>query len=69
MEVIALVSIFNYRFTVAEEAFKNANVQVYSLSDYPTLLKIAEQKSLINQEEQEVLLKWRQEPHSWTGLS
>jgi orotate phosphoribosyltransferase len=69
LNVIGLVSIFNYRFSIAEEGFTNAAVQVYSLSDYPTLLQIAEQKGLIDTQEQEVLLKWRQEPNSWTGLS
>jgi orotate phosphoribosyltransferase len=67
LEVSGLVSIFNYRFSIAEELFNSAAVQVYSLSDYSTLLQIAEQKGLINQQEQEVLLKWRQEPNSWTG--
>jgi orotate phosphoribosyltransferase len=69
LDVIGMVSIFNYRFSIAEEVFTNAAIEVYSLSDYPTLLQMAEQKGLIDPQEQEVLLKWREEPHSWTGIS
>lgn len=67
--VEGMVSIFNYLFIHAVEAFKNADVTLQSLTDYPTLLKIAMDKGLINEAEHEILLKWRSEPQSWTGVS
>jgi orotate phosphoribosyltransferase len=68
LEVIGMVSIFNYRFDVSEEAFRKANVALYSLTDYPALLELAKSKGIVAKEQQEVLLKWRQDPANWTGV-
>lgn len=69
VEVTGMVSIFNYQFQVARDAFEKAGVPFISLTDYPSLLNLAGQKGLIAQEEQEVLLKWRADPANWSGLS
>jgi orotate phosphoribosyltransferase len=69
LEVIGMVSIFNYRFDVASEAFERANVELYSLTDYPALLEAAKNKGIVAESQQEVLLKWRQDPANWTGVS
>src|SRR5215211_2953950 len=69
VEVLGMVSIFNYQFEQAKEAFERAGVPFISLTDYPSLLKLAEQKGLIQQTELEVLLNWRADPANWTGLS
>lgn len=68
LDVIGMVSIFNYRFDVASEAFKKANVELYSLTDYPALLESAKSKGIVQEAQQEVLLKWRQDPANWTGV-
>lgn len=68
LEVIGMVSIFNYRFDVASEAFQQAGVALYSLTDYPALLEAAKGKGIVAEEQQEVLLKWRQDPANWTGV-
>jgi len=66
--VIGLVSIFNYGFPVAEEALKKAGVPYISLSDYPTLIRLALEKKLISAQEEEILLKWREDPANWQGV-
>lgn len=66
--VVGMVSIFNYRFAQAEAAFEEAGVPVISLTDYPNLLQLAVQKGIIQSRDEEVLLKWRSEPASWTGV-
>lgn len=66
--VSGMVSIFNYQFDIALEAFKAADVPFFSLTDYPNLLQLALQKGLIKEEEQEILLKWRADPAAWTGV-
>lgn len=68
LEVIGMVSIFNYRFDVATEAFEKAGVALYSLTDYPALLEAAKSKGMVAEGQQEVLLKWRQDPANWTGV-
>lgn len=66
--VSGMVSIFNYQFDIALEAFKAAEVPFFSLTDYPNLLQLALQKRLIKEGEQEILLKWRADPAGWTGV-
>lgn len=66
--VAGIISIFNYRFDVAQEAFERAEVTLFSLTDYPALLKLALQKGLVKPEEEEILLKWRSDPANWTGV-
>ena len=69
VEVGGMVSIFNYSFQTAADAFEKENVPLFSLTDYPSLIKLYEQKGYIKSEQQEVLLKWRQDPANWSGLS
>lgn len=66
--VSGMVSIFNYQFDIALEAFNSAEVPFFSLTDYPNLLQLALQKGLIKEGEQEILLKWRADPAGWTGV-
>lgn len=69
LEVVGMISIFNYRFDAGKEAFEKAGVELYSLTDYPTLVELAEKKGLVASSQQEILLKWRQDPANWTGVS
>jgi orotate phosphoribosyltransferase len=68
LAVDGMVSIFNYRFAAAAKAFEEANVEVFSLTDYPALLEVAGKKGIIQHEHQEILLKWRQDPANWSGV-
>ena len=65
VEVIGMVSIFNYGFAVADEAFKNADVKFYSLTNYPTLIKLAIEKNIVTPAEENTLLNWQQNPAEW----
>jgi orotate phosphoribosyltransferase len=69
LEVIGMVSIFTYGFAVATEAFEKASLTYYSLTDYPALIRLAVEKGMVNESEQEVLLKWREDPAHWQGVS
>lgn len=69
IEVVGMVSIFNYRFDAAVQAFASANIELFSLTDYPALLQAAGNKQIIREEQAEVLLKWRQDPANWKGVS
>ena len=63
-----MVSIFNYQFDVAKQAFEKAGVIYYSLTNYPSLLSLAERRGIIRMEDEEILLKWRSDPANWKGL-
>src|SRR5215469_7998802 len=48
LQVVGLVSIFNYGFETAARAFREAGVPYVSLSDYPTLISLALEKGTID---------------------
>jgi orotate phosphoribosyltransferase len=68
VEVIGMVSIFTYGFTVAAEAFEKAGLPYYPLTDYPSLIQLAVDKGMVNADQQEILLKWKQDPVNWKGV-
>ncbi len=68
LEVIGMVSIFTYGFSVASEAFAKAGLTLYSLTDYPTLIELAIDKGIVEANQHEVLLKWREDPANWNRL-
>ena len=68
LNVIGLVSIFNYNFPLARAAFRQAGVPYLSLSDYPTLISLALDKKLVSPEEEAALLKWSEDPAGWKGI-
>lgn len=65
LEVVGMVSIFNYGFEVATKACEDAGVKFVSLTNYPTMISLAVEKGLIAEEDQNTLLKWSQDPATW----
>lgn len=63
--VKGMAAIFSYGFQVAEENFKNANVDLYTLSNYENLLPLAVNKKYITEEEEKTLQEWRTSPSTW----
>jgi orotate phosphoribosyltransferase len=66
-EIIGMVSIFTYGFPLADEAFTKANIKLLSLTNYNALIEVAHEQKLINAEDDEMLLSWRDNPSEWTG--
>ena len=63
--VKGMAAIFSYGFEIADKNFKNANVDLYTLSDYEHLLALAVDKSYITETEENTLSKWRKNPDTW----
>ncbi len=61
-----MAAIFSYGFDIADKNFKNANVDLFTLSDYNNLLKLAVEKMFITDKEKETLSKWRENPSEWS---
>ena len=68
LEVMGMVSIFNYGFSAAKEAFEKASVTFYSLTNYPTMISLAIEKGIVTPEQEGVLLKWQENPSIWRGF-
>ncbi len=65
LEVEGMVSIFNYGFAAAENAFNEANVKLISLSNYAALIDVANTNGNMTTEQINSLLKWRESPAEW----
>ncbi|MEO6915693.1 MAG: orotate phosphoribosyltransferase [Chitinophagaceae bacterium] len=65
LEVAGMVSIFDYGFPQAENAFKTAGITLKSLTTYQEMIDLALEKGQITSEQEKVLLNWRENPSSW----
>jgi orotate phosphoribosyltransferase len=65
LDVIGMVSIFTYGFSIAEKACADAGVKSISLTNYPTLIELAIEKGSIDPADQKTLLNWSQNPSEW----
>jgi len=65
VEVVGMVASFTYGFPVAEQAFREAGVSLYTLSDYETVLAQAAETGYIKESDLQVLAQWRQDPGRW----
>lgn len=67
VEVEGMVSIFNYGFDIAADAFATAGIPFVSLTNYETLIQLAIEKGIVSEEHLGALLLWRQAPAAWQG--
>jgi orotate phosphoribosyltransferase len=65
LEVLGMVSIFNYGFDIATRNFYEANISLISLSDYNSLLRHALELKYIDAEQVASLKAWRVDPSNW----
>ena len=63
--VIGMAAIFTYGFQIAIDGFVNARVKLITLSNYETLIKQAVETGIIENEQAEILKKWRESPEKW----
>jgi len=67
LEVEGMVSIFNYGFDEAKNAFEKAGITLKSLTDYESLIELAIAQKSINETDQEELMNWRKDPANWNN--
>jgi orotate phosphoribosyltransferase len=66
-EVVGMVASYTYGFDVAEKAFKDANVELVTLTNYEAVVAQALATGYIKEEEVELLNQWRKSPSEWQG--
>tara|TARA_B100000768_G_scaffold21606_2_gene19086 strand:+ start:3757 stop:4401 length:645 start_codon:yes stop_codon:yes gene_type:complete len=67
INVKGMVAIFTYGFEISKKNFKTNNVNLFTLSNYESLLDQALDTNFINQKESEILSKWNTNPSQWVG--
>lgn len=66
-EVVGMVAMFSYGFPVAQKAFKDADVELVTLSNYNAMLDAALSTNYIREEDLDTLREWRKDPSIWTA--
>lgn len=64
-DVQAVLSIFTYGFDKAIQRFEDAGVALYTLTDYTTLIDVANEHGYVDENDLEALAEWRKRPETW----
>ncbi len=64
-EVLGMLAIFTYNFPLAAQNFKDADIELTTLSNYNVLLKLAHDTGEISDAQLESLNNWRKSPDTW----
>lgn len=65
VNVLGMVAIFTYGFQVAVNNFKDAGVELHTLSNYNVLIEHALETGYIKESDLETLKQWRIDPGNW----
>lgn len=64
-EVVGMVASYTYGFPVAEEAFREAGVTLFTLGDYEDTIAVAAETGYVSKDDLQVLKEWRKDPANW----
>lgn len=68
VEIAGMVSIFNYGFNQATNAFDTAGIKLVSLTNYAALVDLAIENQTISPALLTTLNNWRENPAEWKGI-
>ena len=66
LNVVGMIAIFTYEFSVSMDNFNREEINVKTLSNYSTLLRIAQKTQYISEIECKMLEKWNGNPSNWS---
>lgn len=66
-EVMGMLAIFTYGFDIAAENFSKQSCHLRALTNYQTLIMVAQDMGIINQDQLGTLHEWRKKPDQWGG--
>lgn len=67
-EVVGMAAIFTYGFPLAIKRFKDAGVELLTLSTYNAMLEAALDTQYIREEDLDTLKEWRKDPANWAPV-
>ncbi|MBT8257680.1 MAG: orotate phosphoribosyltransferase [Bacteroidia bacterium] len=68
LKVKGMIAIFTYDFDISKSNFSEAELELFTLSNYPSLLEQAAETQYINSTEQETLAEWNANPAEWNVI-
>ena len=66
LDEVGMIAIFTYEFSVSMDNFNREEINVKTLSNYSTLLRIAQKTQYISEIECKMLEKWNGNPSNWS---
>ena len=66
--VKGMIALFTYGFDIASKNFEDANVTLYTLSNYDNLIEQAAETNYISTEEIRTLKEWKENPSEWNTI-
>lgn len=64
--VKGMMAIFTYQLDAAAEAFKKANCELVTISNYEALIKKAVEENYVSDDQMHSLMEWRKSPQKWS---
>lgn len=64
-EIAGMAAIFTYEFPISTRKFKEAGVELRTISNYSAMLEAALEIQYIKEEDVEALKEWRKDPANW----
>ena len=64
-DVIGTVAIFSYDLPESTKNFADAHTKLFTLTDYPTMIQVAQKLDYVEESDMELLQQWYQDPESW----
>lgn len=64
--VKGMMAIFTYQLDAAAEAFKKANCELVTISNYEALIKKAVEENYVSDNQMQSLMEWRKSPQAWS---
>lgn len=59
------IAIVSYGFTEATQAFKDANLNLHTLTNFDVILEVALSENRFSQQEADTIREWFNDPHGW----
>lgn len=64
-KVVGIITIFDYGFATTRRKFEKAGVELTSLTNFPTILRLAEEMDIISKDQQKAIQTWQRHPSKW----
>ena len=63
--VLGVVVIFDYQFSQASKSLKRAKVPIITLTNFETMIDVADEKKLLSAADLDALQQWHSDPENW----
>ena len=65
-EVVGMAAIFTYEFPVSVKKFREAGIELHTISCYNSMIEAALASNYIKDKDVKTLKEWRKDPANWT---